>query len=211
MSAVKDLIVLSSCTNSKFAIQGILESPSKLGLRQVQTDYFVHPHHDPGCRTSSAAILRSQQHRYDRALVIFDREGCGAENLTRLELEQLVQNALDQCGWQDRSAVIAIDPELEAWVWSDSPEVPGALGWPGIPPLRTWLIEEGWLDEGEPKPSRPKEALECVLRTTRKRRTSALFLQLARRVSYRRCADPAFLRLAQVLQAWFPEPQSANA
>jgi len=205
MPDIKDLIVLSGCTNSKFAIQGIVESPSKLGLRPIQADYFVHPHHDPGCRTSSAAILRTQQHRYGKALVVFDREGCGEENLSRLELEARVQSTLDQCGWQDRSAVVVIDPELEAWVWSDSPEVPAIVGWPGIPPLRSWLIQEGWLNEADPKPTRPKEALEHVLRSTGKRRSSALFGQLARRVNYRRCTDASFLRLCRVLKTWFSE------
>ena len=98
-----------------------------------------------------------------------------------------------------------LDPELEAWVWSNSPHVDDVAGWQNRRlPLRRWLISQGYLQEGATKPEQPKEALEAALRTVRKPRSASLYRQLAERVSLRRCNDPSFLELKTVLTAWFP-------
>ncbi|NJL28558.1 MAG: hypothetical protein HC897_12045 [Thermoanaerobaculia bacterium] len=97
-----------------------------------------------------------------------------------------------------------LDPELEAWLWSDSPHVDSVLGWKDRnPTLRAWLAEQGFLVEGAAKPSQPKEAVEKALRVVRKPRSSALYRQLAERVSFERCTDPAFARFKDVLRGWF--------
>lgn len=100
-----------------------------------------------------------------------------------------------------------IDPELETWVWSESPHVDAALGWSGrSPDLRSWLTERGWLDSGNPKPRRPKEAVEKALWAIRKARSSAIYAQLARKVTVSGCVDPAFSKLKATLQTWFVAP-----
>lgn len=73
-----------------------------------------------------------------------------------------------------------VDPELENWVWSDSPHVAQVLGWTDTTtPLRDWLRDKGhWTPECG-KPSRPKEAVERVLRHVRKPRSSALYRRLS--------------------------------
>jgi len=103
------------------------------------------------------------------------------------------------------SYAIVLDPELEAWVWSDSPQVDRTLGWAERSPnLRTWLEEQQLWPADIPKPHDPKHAMERALRAVRKRRSPALLRQLAERVSLRRCSDPAFIRLKTTLQRWFP-------
>jgi hypothetical protein len=62
---------------------------------------------------------------------------------------------------------------------------------------------EGYTQQGEVKPKRPKEALEQALRLARKSRSSSIFRQLAQRVSVKRCTDPAFLKFKATLQRWF--------
>jgi hypothetical protein len=61
-------------------------------------------------------FLRPFVRSYARALVVFDREGCGQEQRPRDELEQIVEQHLARNGWDDHAAAIAIDPELENWV-----------------------------------------------------------------------------------------------
>jgi len=120
------------------------------------------------------------------------------------------EERLGQVGWQGRSAAIVIDPELEAWVWSDSPHVESALGWGGRrPDLKTWLREEGHLLEGESKPGRPKEVVEKALWTARKPRSSSIYQRLAERVSFQRCEDAAFRKLLRLLREWFPADPGA--
>jgi hypothetical protein len=120
-------------------------------------------------------------------------------------LEADVEQRLATNGWADRARAIVIDPELESWVWSKSPEVDKALGWAGhVPALRPWLTQNGWLHESEAKPARPKEAMDAALRVVRRPRSSAIFRELAERVSFRRCTDAAFGKLITTLQTWFP-------
>jgi hypothetical protein len=149
--------------------------------------------------------LRSQINEYRYALVIFDREGSGREQLTALQIANKVRTQLEQNGWDDRAAVVVIDPELEAWVWSDSPHVDRILGWDGrIPPLRTWLVDSGHTLTVKGVPVRPKEALQAALQESKLRHSSAIFDQLGRSVSLDRCGDKSFRRLCVALRTWFP-------
>jgi hypothetical protein len=138
---------------------------------------------------------------------MFDREGCGKDEKKSQKLEQLVASALSRSGWADRAAVIVIDPELENWVFSDSPEVDAAMGWKGNnPPLRKWLEEQNYLAAGAIKPARPKEAMEAALRHVRMPRSSSIYGDLARQVGFGRCTDSAFQKLKATLRTWFPIP-----
>jgi hypothetical protein len=201
---MQDLIVLASCNNCKFTIQAIIETPARLGIRPISVKYLVHPNKDPGCLLQSDGLLRAQAELYSRALVVFDRDGCGQNARTCNDLEAIVEGTLSNNGWSGRCGVVVISPELDIWVWSDSNEVDRALGWFGkIPSLRSWLRDDGhWID-GEDKPRHPKEALEQALRIAKTRRTSAIYDRLARTVSFQRCTDRSFLRFKQIMQQWF--------
>ncbi|MCP4250106.1 MAG: hypothetical protein GY778_23945 [bacterium] len=138
-------------------------------------------------------------------MVLFDRVGSGGEKLTPQDLQRQVERNLAATGWGERAATIVLDPELEVWVWSDSPEVDRCLGWHGRQPaLRDWLHEQGMWPPDLTKPPDPKQATEQALRQVRKPRSSAVYERLATKVSLRRCSDPAFLRLRQQLVEWFP-------
>jgi len=207
--ASHDLVVLVADKDMEAAFQGLLGRPRSLGTRLVRFRIFVHGESDPGCFLRGPAILRSLTDDYSYALIAFDREGCGREGLDRVELEADLERRLAETGWAQRSAAICVDPELENWVWSDSPHVAQVLGWTDTTtPLRDWLRDKGhWTPECG-KPSRPKEAVERVLRHVRKPRSSALYRRLASCVGLQRCDDPAFLRLKRILSAWFPESGS---
>ncbi len=80
-----------------------------------------------------------------------------------------------------------IDPELEVWVWSDSPHVDRILQWQDRrPSLREWLVEQKFLVPEEVKPERPKEAVENALRIVRLPRSSALYRQIRESIDNRR-------------------------
>jgi hypothetical protein len=202
----KDVVILVADKNMQFALGGLLARHQTLGICQLTSDLYVHPERDPGCLLRSHVFLRPFIKGYAHALVMFDREGCGQEQLSRPILERQVEDLLSRSGWSERAAAIVLDPELEIWVWSDSPHVDSVLGWQGRQPdLRTWLRDHNFLDEQHAKPNRPKMAVEQALRSVRRPRSSSLYLQLAQSVSFNRCSDPAFLKLKTVLQKWFPE------
>jgi hypothetical protein len=201
---MKDLVIVVADVDTEYTLRGLLSRSPSIGIRPVNYDIFRHPHRDPGCRIGACDLLRRFTNQYHRALVVFDHEGCGQEGITRGELERDLESHLNRSGWDDRASVIVIAPELEIWVWSDSPQVDIALGWSGrIPDLRGWLRAKAMWPADSPKPDRPKEAMRSSLREARKGYSAAIFEQLAKTVSFNRCVDPAFRKLLATLQVWF--------
>jgi len=200
-----DLFVLVAGPNDRSAIEGILAKNRRLGIRAIESQVRTRA----GWRDAEVFrmchdFLRSQQRFADFALVVFDRKDCGRKR-PREALEEEVEGRLAANGWANRSAAVVIDPELEAWVWSDSPHVETALGWTkGRARLEEWLTQEGFLHPGLQKPEQPKEAVEKLLRLSKTPYSSSIFRELAEQVSFERCSDPAFLKLKQVLRQWFP-------
>jgi hypothetical protein len=204
---MRDLLVLTACQHSKFAVKAIIGRTHSLSIRAIDATFIVHPENDPGCFNTSHTLLRSQKDQYRHALVVFDRHGSGQERFTALQIAGMVRIQLGRNGWDGRAAVVVIDPELEAWVWSDSTQVDRVLGWSGqIPPLRTWLADAGFVPQGKRAPAKPKEAIQAALKQSRLRHSSAIFDQLGRSVSLDRCGDKSFRRLCATLRRWFPAP-----
>lgn len=200
----QDLIVLAADGSMELALEEILKRYHSLGIREVSYKVIRHPYRDPGVLRSGHLLLQAQSRHYRHALAVCDRSGCGREALPREQLEALIEHDLSS-HWAERAAAVVIDPELENWLWTDSPHVANEIGWPdGMTALREWLRNEGFLAQDRSKPNNPKAALEKALRRTMKRRSGALYQTLASKVSLRQCIDPAFLKLTETLRRWFP-------
>lgn len=120
------------------------------------------------------------------------------------DLETEVEAKLSRSGWAGRCRVIAIAPELEAWVQADSPHVDSVLGPRGRRPTSAqWLSEQHHLSPGLEKPASPKCAFEEALEVAREPRSSSIYAALAAGVSAEGCEDPAFFRFREVLRRWF--------
>lgn len=209
---VKDLVAYVADKHQEATLRGLLSRRQSLEIRAPTTEIYVSTGHDPDCRRQGPQFLRVFQRQFRFALLMLDHQGSGAESLSALDLEAELQHRLDASGWQDRSTVVVIEPELEAWVWSPSPQVDAVLGWQGrIPSLRQWLSDEGLIGLNDPKPRDPKTALHRALRAVEKRPSAAIYQQLAEKVSLRHCQDRAFQKLWQSLQKWFPSDSSPEA
>lgn len=101
----KDLIVLVPDADMEYAIQALLPRHQALDIRPVTFDIRRHMQRDAGCRSDCHNFLRLFLNDYQYALVLFDHEGCGREQMTRLELETDVEGRLKANGWGDRCAV----------------------------------------------------------------------------------------------------------
>jgi len=207
MSYEKDLIVLIADLDAENTITTLLDRSHSLGIRSIVYDWVRHTERDPGCCRNSVDMLRRYQTTHAHALVVFDRHGSGRDGEDREVIERSIEELLSRSGWGDRVAVIVLDPELEIWVWSDSPEVCGALGWNNRSNLDTFLLQEEWIEEGQVKPTQPKEAMGAALKRSRTPRSAGIFEQLAENVSLNRCTDPAFTKLKAVLRSWFSNNQ----
>ena len=199
----KDLIILVADIQQQQTVATLLtERYPSLGIRDINFDIYTHSNRDPGVFHGAGSFLADLAGLYQHALVVIDAEWSGSPASVE-EIEAKIQNDLNRNGWAGRSAVIAIDPELEIWVWSQSPHVPRLFGtdWEIIKDLGH---QTGYWQEGETKPSRPKDLLDKVLHRTRKPRSSALYRRLACKVSLRTCQDSSFCRFCEILQGWFP-------
>ena len=202
----RDVLVLVADRNIKAAVAGILSRPQSLQIRKVAFDVRSHPHRDSGCCLEGVEFVRAFRDRYRHALLIFDLEGSGREGECAEDIEQDLENKLAATGWEDHASVIVLVPELETWVWSDSPHVARELGWKaGMRDLRAWLEARGLWQHVASKPERPKKTLEAILRHVKKPRSSAVYGRLAEKVSFNRCTDRSFLKLTSQLQHWFAE------
>lgn len=206
----QDLVVLVADADMECAVSAMLGRPIALGIRQIRYRIFRHDLHDPGCRSQGHVYLRAFAYQYRHALVLFDREGCGKEQCSADELEKEVGESLGQNGWDDRAAAIVIDPELESWFWGSSGHVPACLGWKSLDELKDWLETRNLWRAGEPKPWRPKEAVEQALEKARTPRSPSIYARLATHSSLRHCTDRKFRRFTEILRRWFPREDTGG-
>ena len=207
-----DLVCLVADRNMEAAISGLLDRPLALGIRQITKQIPVHQERDPGCFHDPMKVLRAYRENAGHALIILDYAWQGVPAVSGAELESLIEGKLGREGMAGWAVPVVIEPELESWVFSGSPHVDTVLGWKDRNPgLRKSLEQKGLWTPPDPKPADPKLALEWALRTARRRpASSALFRQLAQKVSTRHCQDRAFLKFKQLLQGWFPQNSSSN-
>ncbi|MFP4172383.1 MAG: methylation-associated defense system protein MAD4 [Candidatus Hydrogenedentota bacterium] len=209
----RDLFVAVADLDAENVIKTLL-SQRQLSLG-IELDFNANPPprgdllrysgRDSGCYGKAADILRGAQDTHRHAMLLLDRHGSGAESKPREDIEVELEKRLRQNGWADDNVcVIVFDPELEAWVWADSPHVSDVLGWTNErDQLRRHLGDKGLWPHKTPKPPNPKEAMEEALRTKKAGPPAPLFRKLASRVSLERCHDPAFIKFKTGLRRWF--------
>jgi hypothetical protein len=197
---MNDLICLVPDKNMEAAVSELLKRHAALKIRPPRAEVVVHPRRDPGVFREGVEFIRPLRDKYRHGLLLLDAAWEGAPPDAQAALDsELAEARLD-----DWARAIVIAPELEVWVWSDSPHVDEALGWSGREPaLRSWLTQNGLWEAEVPKPRDPKTAVERALWEVRKPRSSAIYRTLAQTVSVERCQDSAFLRLRKTFQEWF--------
>lgn len=208
---MKDLVILAADKDMEHALAGLLSRPDALETRRIEVDIFVEPEHDPACALRGVDFLAAFAGQYRHGLLIFDHEGSGKVDIPASSLQTQLDNDFARTAWGDRARAIVISPELENWIWSNSPHVDEVAGWRNREPsLRDWMVERGWLAAGHSKPSRPKEAFEAALREAQKPRSASLYKQLAEKVTFRGCVDDAFRLFVETMRAWFPPPEDGR-
>ncbi len=198
-----DLVVLVPDKDIEQALTGLFSRPEAIGIRPIERKTIIaHHQHDPGVFTTGQDLLVNYARDSRFALVVFDRAWSGAPE-TAEEAEIQLEKKL-RTHWDERARVVCIDPEVEAWVWSDSQQVASALGWESLSALKEWLAGRGEWNAENAKPADPKSAFLAALRQRQMQTSSSIFRRLGESVSTRKCEDRAFLRMRSVLREWFP-------
>lgn len=199
-----DLVVVVADGGIEQAIRGILDRPAALGIRPlIGLEFPKFKPLDGGAFAKGHEIAALYRDTHTHALVVFDLAFDRPAGTSAQKLEADLDARLSEV-WGPRARCIVIEPELEAWVWSDSPHVATELGWDSLANLRRFLEGHGLWTPGTAKPADPKEAYLRAIRAKRIQQSNATFRQLAGRVSVSRCQDRAFNRLVQTLREWFP-------
>ncbi len=210
---MKDLIILAADKAQQALLDGLLPQVARKERWPMPTyDCKVHQHHDSGVLREAHNFLRIYKRTHRHALVLFDYEGCGSEAVqTRELIEQRVTNNLLTTGWAaDCCAVIVVAPEIESWLWVAETHIQEVISWRATTgSVYQWLGERGFqfLPPDTQKPLRPKEAFDAVLQHADQPYSSTFFKQIAARASYKRCHDPAFVKLLTHLRQWFAVTQ----
>ena len=209
---MRDCLFLVADKNMEGMLKGFFSRDAfhhAMGCGHFNFDYrqdlvVAHGQNDPGLYTRANEFLQPYASSHRHVVVIVDAEWDGSPG--EEVITQRLHEHLTHAGWaNDRGCVVVIAPELENWVWQDSPHVCSALNFDGqFVALRAELENQGFWQPNEAKPDRPKEAVEWMLRQSRKGRSSAVYQQLAMRVTARGCTDQAFQTLRNALLRWFP-------
>lgn len=206
----RDLVLLVADRSMAQAMIGLLQRTHALGIRRIDYELQVHQQHDPGCRVDAAAFLRPFTSRFEHAIVVFDRDGCGSV-APRQEIEEEVESELRRNGWGCRARVVVVDPELEGWVWAPSSRLATELGWGSrFALLREWLSENGHWPTEAAKPPDPKRAMEAAMRARGRPKSASTFRRLAEVLSFMECTDEAFGKLRALLVEWFAEDRRSG-
>ena len=211
---MRDCVFLTADSTMKQALLGFLTRNDcfreyNLGTAPFQfdqnEDLFSSATMDPGTYTTGEELLKPFQKTHKHAVIVLDAEWDGSPGADTIRTDLTAR--IKATGWSEEAfKVIVIDPELEAWIWQRNQRVAAALKFSSVPEMveAVQAAKIAWPD-GQPKPSRPKEALEAV--ATKKRKigySSALHRSITASVTLVGCQDEAFQCLRNTLQSWFP-------
>src|SRR5262249_32763761 len=90
-------------------------------------DLFSSPTLDPGTYKNGQEFVRLYQRSHRNAVVILDSEWDGSPGA--VVIRENLSARIVSTGWTiDHFRVIAIEPELETWIWQKNQRVANALG-----------------------------------------------------------------------------------
>lgn len=195
------------------AIAGVFDRPAwdrVIGCRRFDFDSqrdirVAAGRNDCGLYSEGCELVRPFFGEYRRVVMIVDEAWDGSPGAETIEAK--LRDHLVRAGWSvEDSLPLVVCPEVDIWLWSESPHSATALGWDSWIDLRPALHANGWLSPEQAKPALPKEAAEWAVRngSRKKVRSASLYRQVASKVSLERCSDNALVRLVDQLRTWFP-------
>lgn len=215
---MRDLVVFVADSTMEQAFLSFMtrhdfHAPYNLNIHPISfdpaEDLIRIPGNDSGAYGKGHEWMRARLGKYRHGIVVFDREFGTDLDAQTLSID--LTSRIAQTGWHlDHFRVVVIEPELEAWIWQRNQRVAVPLGFKTVDQLVASVCNAGlaW-PEGQPKPSRPKEALEAVCRLKGIGFSAALHRSITASVSLIGCQDPSFVQLRAALQRWFPNGGAA--
>jgi len=170
--------------------------------------FFAAGQNDCGLNKRADALLSAFLHSHQKVVVALDCEWDGSPG--QVAIIQNISTQLLGSGWAaDDVIVIAIEPELEQWIWQDSPVLADELRMDAPQGLKAALSARGLWPQDAAKPPSPKELFIQLRRENNVKLSSSVFKRIAANVPVAACQDSEFRRLVNQLQLWFPAEVAA--
>lgn len=203
---MRDLLVYVADADAFGFMRAVLKRHQALRIRKITFEVERHPLRDSGMIQSGPELTRMKKGQYAKALLMWDHHGSGRERYPASEAMKMLQERLDSFTWRDNSAVQALQPELEEWLWFCEDAVAAHLG-VAASDLERWAQHCATdLSLPDLKVTDPKALFEYVMRERLKRTISPRdFEEISRLAGIDKLeASPSFKAIVQKLREWFP-------
>ena len=201
---MKDLVCVVADKQIAATLDELLLRRRALGIRPVDAEILVHPHHDPGCYARPADLLRGYRQAAEHALIILDHAWEGVPAASGATLEALIDEKLEEAGMADWPSPSLSSP---SWRRGSSALRPTSrtcsAGSRLVPHPRGSRRTESMGGRG--REARRSEEGDQVHSSADGEEPFGVTLPPARaQVNTAGCEDRAFLRLKDLLRGWFP-------
>jgi hypothetical protein len=213
---MKDLYVMTADSDAEALLRALLARPAELDIAPIECKVERFIGRDSGMVQQGPEILRTKNLKgeFRRAVLIWDRDGSGWEQLDSEMAAARIQGRLDGVTWADRSAAVVLVPELEEWLWR-CPEALRRIV--GLDDERmAGAVRAAAKGLGLPAKGgefvKPKELFqEVYYAKQRKRPLPEEFATFGRRARVAELmASDSFRRFVEILRGWF-RPDSGGA
>ena len=212
----KDLIIRVADADMERFLHAILNKPKALGIRPIQFDIErnTDARGDSGMRANGVELTRMDKDDYHKEVLMWDYQGCGHEHKKSAQIVATeTQDHLDRISWQDNSAVIIIEPELERWLWYCEQAIAAHLQ-KTVTELQQWsetYANQQNMSLADLKESDPKGLFVYIVCTRlRRTRTPRNYEQIGKHASIKNLQTcESFRQFIKTLQTWFPPSTSS--
>jgi hypothetical protein len=202
----KKLLVLVEGVNDEQVLKVVFQRGRELKFEPLDAQAVDFRRHSSEVCTSGAVIARSERHRYDHFLLIWDQAGSAyeARDKSPQKAQGAVQSELNSYSLKSCSKAVVIAPELEIWLWSDLNAVARVLEIQ-VEELTQQLqaLQQhrnlNWQTE-------PKEVLREIARQCSNRADSELYRSITEQSNLKLWLQQhsSFRSLVRALRSWFP-------
>lgn len=189
-----DLLVIVEGRRDEEVLRAVLERGRQLRIRQITFEFLRRA---GAVYTEGPEIAQLEKHRFDKVILLWDHADSQYANHKPNRAQGIVQAKLNERTLKNCSKAIAVDPELEIWLWQDKSAIAKALG-VSIGQINQWIM-------GRAVTRFPKETLEWVCKQVNKKPDAALWGKIACLADLKLWEQCYSFRLfCKTLRKWFP-------
>ena len=206
---MKDLFVLTADSDAQAFIRAILQRHQALQIRPITFEVRRLTGRDSGMVKEGPEIARAMVRKteYSRLILMWDHHGSGWDKRPLATAADRIQQRLDGVTWTDRSGAIAVEPELEEWLWTSPGSIMEQLGSnvAEFDALVAALANKLGMPRERCCRHKPKELFEAVLYQKKRRRPLPEdFASLASSADIEDMSNSeTFAHFVDLLKAWF--------